>query len=477
MTAAPTTKLARSADALLPTFPLVLIDLSGTGAGPFVSASMTVDGTGAILTPALDGTVAALGTQLASILTKLGTKLSVSIDGESIAVNLPAGLAQDATLGALGVALTGFATANHADLGSATAKMEAVRALLAAALTVNLPAGAATDASLQALRTALGSPLQGGGAVSVSNWPATQAVSAAALPLPLGAATEATLGAIRTALLSQADIVESLWVDPTSGTYYLRRVTDTDGAVAVTWTDAGGNAASPTVANLRPLASDNALTVTNAFYDVTSGGAGTSLGDVLNRVIIINKAVSPPVVAGALWINATTGLSIAEPAAGSYVEATRDVAITSSVLPTGAATAALQPALINGRAGVDAAVFAPVRGATVALTAGPTPTAAPVALPACAATSYRVRNAAGSASPIAWTLSISAATVPALPAAYGVSGTGGAPGDKTIDPGGVEVIGLTAGQQAALAAGALYLSAVCPAGGSATLTITPGTGA
>lgn len=100
-----------------------------------------------------------------------------------------------------------------------------------------LPAGAATDAGLAAVVGALGTPLQAGGAVAVSNfpatqpvsgtfwqatqpvsftwagltdaqlratavpvsgtfWQATQPVSAAALPLPAGAATETTLASL-----------------------------------------------------------------------------------------------------------------------------------------------------------------------------------------------------------------------------------------------------------------------------------------
>ena len=126
---------------------------------------------------------------------------------------------------------------------------------------------------------------------------------------------------------------------------------------------------------------------------------------------------------------------------------------------------------------IATAVFAPIRGATVALTVGPAATSSPVALSPNIATTYRVRNASSSASSVTWTLSTSSTTVPVIPTPNGVNGTGGTPGDKTIDPGGVELIGLTTAQQNALANGTLYLSAICPAGGSAVLTVTPGTGA
>lgn len=68
------------------------------------------------------------------------------------------------------------------------------------AASLPLPAGAATAAGLTTINATLGSPLQAGGAVSVSNFPATQPVSAAALPLPTGAATSALQTTINTTL-------------------------------------------------------------------------------------------------------------------------------------------------------------------------------------------------------------------------------------------------------------------------------------
>lgn len=128
--------------------------------------------------------------------------------------------------------------------------------------------------------------------------------------------------------------------------------------------------------------------------------------------------------------------------------------------------------------------FRPIAGATKSVTVGPTATAAgslPLAangvIPAGTATSYRVRNAAASASPVTWILTTDPTKTPVIPTPAAADGTGGAAGDKTIDPGSVEIISLSAAQQTALAAGTLYLSAVTPAGGSAVLSITPGVGA
>jgi hypothetical protein len=80
-------------------------------------------------------------------------------------------------------------------------------AISAAALP--LPAGAATSAGQAAIIAALGSPMQEtGGSVSIAgtptvdvgNFPATQPISAAALPLPAGAATNAELVTINATL-------------------------------------------------------------------------------------------------------------------------------------------------------------------------------------------------------------------------------------------------------------------------------------
>ena len=120
--------------------------------------------------------------------------------------------------------------------------------------------------------------------------------------------------------------------------------------------------------------------------------------------------------------------------------------------------------------------FAPIPGATVALTVGPAATTAPVALPANTAALYRIRNAPGSQSAAAWRLQTTTpGTAPVAPVPYSTAGTGGTPGDKMIDPGGVEIFALTQAQQAALLAGTLYLSAITPSGGSATIYVTPGT--
>lgn len=137
----------------------------------------------------------------------------------------------------------------------------------------------------------------------------------------------------------------------------------------------------------------------------------------------------------------------------------------------------------NGNLCMAPQPFAVSPTSTITLTVGPTATpAGALALapankfPVGSVTSYRIRNSAASASPVAWILTTSNTTAATLGTAYTTSGTGGTLGDALIDPNNTEYIGLTVAQQTALAAGTLYLSAVTPASGSATLSITPGSG-
>ena len=157
-----------------------------------------------------------------------------------------------------------------------------------------------------------------------------------------------------------------------------------------------------------------------------------------------------------------------------YRQERRSLSLTAdlyAMCPEGIATVE-----VMGSLNTATSTFAPINGKTVALLVGPVATTAPVALPPCEGSSYRVHNAASSASPVTWKISTSNAMTPTIPTAYSTAGAGGTPGDKSIEPGGVETIGLTQDQQVALAAGTLYLSAICPAAGSATISITPGTG-
>lgn len=160
-----------------------------------------------------------------------------NIAGYVVVDNMPAGQATETTLEGVKAAVDALnaKTTGTVELGAASlaalesinvGNLPATQPVSAAALP--LPAGAATEATLAALKTAadaikaaaealntkaieintgdVSGTVELGAAslaalesVSVSNMPATQPVSAAALPLPAGAATEATLAAIKTA--------------------------------------------------------------------------------------------------------------------------------------------------------------------------------------------------------------------------------------------------------------------------------------
>ena len=106
--------------------------------------------------------------------------------------------------------LTGSAVPTYAAQVGGVDGSGLLRALsVSSAGVLALPTGASTSAlqttgntTLASILTALGTPAQAGGSVSVSNFPATQPVSATALPLPSGAATSALQTTGNTSLAS-----------------------------------------------------------------------------------------------------------------------------------------------------------------------------------------------------------------------------------------------------------------------------------
>lgn len=262
-------------------------------------------------------------------------------------------IGQSALLTALGLLAT------DQDVMATNAKLEAIRLLL---VSPTIASGAATDTSvlaittkLEALRLLLATPALATGAASAANQAteitALQALVTAAqdttptnvagtvtanLGALNGAATETTLQAIKAALLAQVDFESSIVTDGTS--FYVRReaMNEGTGAITVSFTDMAGNAASPGVANLVPAASSNTRVVETALFDVTTSGTGTSVGDVVARVIVYDTRTNA--IAAAYWHNLTTGAALASaPSAGAIVEQARNLA-------AGAATSALQTA-------------------------------------------------------------------------------------------------------------------------------------
>ncbi len=189
--------------------------------------------------------------------------------------------------------------------------------------------GAATSV-IGALR-AIRDKLLGSIAVTGTFWQATQPVSMAVAPLPPGAATDASLLAIKAAIQAQLDLATSVWTDGTN--FYVRRDTlnEGTGAIAVTFTNPDGSAAAVSASGLKPVASDNALTLQQAQFDVTQVGTGMAVGDVLARIVVVNKAVTPPTASSALWLNLTQGTTLAgAPAAAAVTEQTQHLSIVSA---------------------------------------------------------------------------------------------------------------------------------------------------
>ena len=176
--------------------------------------------------------------------------------------------------------------------------------LRASAISVSLsstplPTGAATNAGITGVSsktltdivTALGSPLQAGGTVSISGtvpvsgtfWQTTQPVSAASLPLPTGAATETTVAAIST--------------KTTDGTQ-LTRLTDGTNTVSVSTTISDGVVAA--VNRLR-VASVN-MVYNGTTVDISRGGI---IGETGSATGYLNVLPATGAVSGASLVSST----------------------------------------------------------------------------------------------------------------------------------------------------------------------------
>lgn len=173
--------------------------------------------------------------------------------------------------------------------------------------TLPLPSGAATSAKQPALGTS-GTPstdvltIQGAasmtpvktdgsgvtqpvsGSVAVSNFPATQPVSAASLPLPSGAATSAKQPALGTSGIPSTDV---LTIQGAASMTPIK----TDGSATTQPVSGSVNAVQPTAANL------NATVVGTALTKGTQGAAGFSVQELKDAGRVI-KSYSASAVAG-----------------------------------------------------------------------------------------------------------------------------------------------------------------------------------
>ena len=172
--------------------------------------------------------------------------------------------------------------------------------------------------------------LAGGIGVTGTFWQATQPVSLASAPLPPGAALDTSLQAIKAAIQAQIDLATSVWTDGTN--FYVRResVNEATGTITVSFTNPDGSASAVAATGLKPVASDNALTLLQTQFDVVAAGAGMAVNDILARVIVLNKAVTPPAASGAVWLNLTQGTTLAAaPSPAAIVEQTQHLSIAS----------------------------------------------------------------------------------------------------------------------------------------------------
>ena len=220
------------------------------------------------------------------------------------------------------------------------------------ATALPLPSGAATSANQATANTSLASldgkapslvsgrvPVDGSGVtqpvsgtVAVSG---TTAVSAASLPLPTGAATAAKQPALGTAGVASTDVITVQGI--ASGTPQ-----PISGSVSVTGTPSvtvSGTAAVSAVSLPLPTGA-----ATETTLSTLSGKIPASLTVTSARLLVDGSGVTQP-VSGSVSVSGTAAVSAA-----------------SLPLPTGAATAANQPAL--GTAGTPSADVLTVQGAT-----------------------------------------------------------------------------------------------------------------
>ncbi|SFM82714.1 spike base protein, RCAP_Rcc01079 family [Methylobacterium pseudosasicola] len=232
--------------------------------------------------------------------------------------------------------------ATDQDVMTGNAKLEAIRLLLA---TPTIPGGAATDVSVQAIttkleavRALLAAPALASGAAADASVQAVTAkleairVLQASPALPTGGATEATLQAIKSAILAQVDLANLIVTDGSG--YYVRRetVNEGTGAVTVSFVTLAGAPASPNTAALTPVTASGSggaastRVVETALFDVATAGTGTSVGDVVARVLVYDTAANS--VVASYWHNLTTGAALSTaPAAGAIVAQLRNLAV------------------------------------------------------------------------------------------------------------------------------------------------------
>ena len=159
-----------------------------------------------------------LHADLAAILSKLGTKLSVSIDGDSITLTLPSGLALDTSVQSV---VSGLATlntalgANHADLATLHADVGTTLHTDLAAILAKQPATPALDGA-----DVVGVTMPGTGGGGIRGWLSAlyKAISGGA-PNPPSLRTTGTLSALNDAVTLQVDGMNTAVIQLATGSW------------------------------------------------------------------------------------------------------------------------------------------------------------------------------------------------------------------------------------------------------------------
>jgi hypothetical protein len=165
-------------------------------------------------------------------------------------------------------------------------------------------------------------------------------------------AKDSTLQSILNELRDDRQISETIWIDSTNSTYFIRRVTvnqDT-GLPTVSFTDLAGNPASPTVANLVQVGSQTDSELVFTGYRAIANGTGFSTGD---RIVEINVVDTKNyTIAATIWKNTTTGLLLAAAPAAASLLGDNEKVFADQLTQLQAINAKV-PNLLNGRTPVD----------------------------------------------------------------------------------------------------------------------------
>lgn len=177
-----------------------------------------------------------------------------------------------------------------------------------------------------------------------------------ALPLPAGAATEITLQSL---LKATQNAAQSVWVDNSGAHYIQRQTTDVaTGVTTVSYTDALGNPATPG-AGLRPFGADGGSSSSVSFESYWTAKVTTSeytAGQTLAQFSVFDTATSPATKIMSAWVNLSTGNTLTAPPPNTDIEAQANNVTVSNVvevfanalpLPTGAATEASLQAIVS----------------------------------------------------------------------------------------------------------------------------------